>query len=255
MQEAAGSDNLREVGVERLLVRGRYLLFLLIVAFLAAAFNGQWRMGRDSALYRGLGREIAGQGVSASHSQGTALVLPGYPLMLAAMQHAFGDSVHRPVPQILVMVATAGLTLVLVYYLVQVHFAKWVAVLVTFMLGVNWKFIQHAHELMTDMPHLLGVVGALLGYAWLLRAREFWGRFGSSVLIVAGLGLAASMRPTFGAVALGWGLATIIQIIRRKDRLANGIALGLLVLLSGLVLSALLLREDGQAARSIDRSL
>ena len=74
-----------------------------------AAFNGQWRIGPDSALYRQLGHNIAvGRGY-VFHGQLHDHAYPGLPLLLAGCEKAFGQS---PLPPLILMLVMAACTLV-----------------------------------------------------------------------------------------------------------------------------------------------
>jgi MFS family permease len=239
--------------VGRFLVRHRAALFLGVALMHTLAFNGEWRVGRDSALYRHMALGLVDD--RCVRATPDVLVMPGYPLLLAGMHKLFGDDVWHPVPQILVMVAMAAATLLVVYRLIALRFARWIAVATTAALGINWKFLQHANELMTDMPFLLGVCGALLGYENLRRASTRGQRAGAFAMTTLALGLAAAMRPTFVALALAWGAGCLWNLVRGRQRLANGLALGSLGLLGAAFLAIVLFWPHDDAHQHYERSL
>jgi len=238
------------------LFRWRVPIFVAVVLLHVLAFNGQWRVGRDSALYRGLGRSLTeGRGYVAE-GQADGLALPGYPLLLAGMQQIFGDRPLNPWPQLLVMSAMAMLTLVVVYRLVSCHFSPWMAVATTAMLGVNWKFVQQANELMTDIPFLLAVCLALLGHGRLSDSTVIRRKWPAIAAVVGGLAAAALIRPTFAAVAAAWAAACLWSLHKKRDRRAALVGLGALVVL-GLGLGAFLLqsRPDGKLHQQYEHSI
>jgi 4-amino-4-deoxy-L-arabinose transferase-like glycosyltransferase len=208
------------------LARYRVAIFIFVGLFYILAFNGQWRVGRDSALYRGVGHSLAtGQGYTFRGERQTH-VYPGLPYVLAGFERVFGEKIHDPVPELLLMVSLAVLTLVVVYKLIAMHFSTWVAVHVTFVLGLHWRFLQQANELMTDTPFVLGVCLALLGYERLRIALTTRQRLRATLITLAGLVLAAVMRPTFWALAAAWIPACIWGLSRGPNRKSYAIALG-----------------------------
>src|SRR3954470_17973127 len=182
--------------------RSSKFLWLYVALLYLVSFNGQWRIGLDSANYRGLANSLAsGRGYAfgewAPHN-----VYPGFPVLLASLQKLFGTGALAPC---LAMLGMSVLTLLVTYRLVRLHFPKWVAVTVTFGLATNSWYLQQTSELMTDVPFLLGVVTALYGWD-LLRLRE--GPRGRSIAILAvGLTIAATTRPTFLILVAAWGVA------------------------------------------------
>ena len=105
------------------------------------------------------------------------------------------------VPLVL-MVGMALLTLLLVYHLIARNYPQWIAICVVCCMGVNSWFVRLSHEVLTDMPFLLGAIAALLGWDMLRTARETKSRVRAAILMSAGLLLAAVMRPTFWILCL-----------------------------------------------------
>lgn len=213
------------------LERYRKVFFALLVLPYLAAFNGQWRIGLDSAIYRGLAESLSeGRGYSfggiAQHQ-----VYPGLPALLAGIDRATGS---RLVVPLLLMTAAALLTLALVYHLLLRHVPRWVAVVVTCGVAMNTQFVQQSQELMTDTPFLLGMTAALFGWELLRSADSRWGIARAMVVLLLGLALAASMRPTFWVLAIAWAGVCGWRVVRHRDQraalaLASLVAVWLLV--------------------------
>ena len=67
------------------IVKHRKLIIALSLIPMIVSFNGRWRMGLDSSIYRGLARSIAnGRGYSFGEF-GTHQVYPGLPVLLAGV--------------------------------------------------------------------------------------------------------------------------------------------------------------------------
>lgn len=202
--------------VARLIERYRGWLLGLCVLVQLACFNGQWRIGTDSPHYRGLGNALAtGQGYEFGEFA-TNTIYPGLPLLLAALQKAFGFSMFSPWQSVLAMTLAGLASLFVVYQLVRLHYPVWIATAVTCGVAINSRFVQLCHELLTDIPFFLGLVVAVLGWE-LLRRADSRGRFVRALLISAGgLMLAASMRPTFWILAVAWIGVSAWELIRKQ---------------------------------------
>jgi hypothetical protein len=215
------------------LVRYRRVVYALLIGTLVVSFNGVWRIGLDSALYRGIGHSLAaGEGFKFAGDLDTH-AYPGLPIVLASFERVFGQTV---VPVLVLMVLLAGVTLRMIESLVKLRFPHWVAMLVVLGLGLNGWFVQQAHEVMTDMPFLFGVVAALLGWEWLRQDRG--PRWRAMLMLGLGLVVAASMRPTFWVMAGAWGLICVMGLIHParsgRRRRVYGIGLLLLIVTTGL---------------------
>lgn len=194
------------------LIKRRKLAILASLIPIIVSFNGRWRMGLDSSIYRGLARSIAsGKGYHFGDF-GTHQVYPGLPMLLAGIARIFGEHVFRPIVPLLLMVGMALLTLLLVYHLIARNYPQWIAICVVSCMGVNSWFVRLSQEVLTDMPFLLGAIAALLGWDMLRTARDTNSRAKAAILMSAGLALAAVMRPTFWILVLAlvcywaWGL-------------------------------------------------
>src|SRR5437773_771723 len=84
-------------------------------------------------------------------------------------------------------IANGLLTLLLVYRLIERNYPKWIAICVVVCMGTNSWFVRLSHEVLTDMPFLLGAIAALLGWDMLRTARETKSRVKAAILMSAGL--------------------------------------------------------------------
>ncbi len=200
----------------RWLVRWRFLFFAIVAVMVVLPFNGQWRIGLDSALYRGVAENlVAGRGYTFAGLRQTQ-IYPGLPFILAGFHKITASNTIWPA--LVLMNVCALLSMAGIYQLIRVRFPVWIAVVVTCGVGMNVKFIQQAHEIMTDMPFLLGVVAIMLGWEWLGKdapKRRTWIAIG---LLVSGLILAAVMRPTFWVVALALILTCLWNLVRYREK-------------------------------------
>ena len=180
------------------LMRWRWTLVAGWLLVNALAFNGLWRVGLDSAQYRHVARSLAaGQGYTIL-GEPQRQVYPGLPLLLAGLDRAgFGEAAW---PGVLVMLGCAAATLGLVYALIRRLWPPWAATVVTAGVAFNGAFVKFSHELLTDIPFLLGVVLSLWGWE-ALSDRGRGKKLLAGAALLGGLGLAASMRPTFWVLA------------------------------------------------------
>jgi hypothetical protein len=210
------------------IVRYRKLFFIGIAALYLISFNGRWRIGLDSSIYRGLGHNLAtGQGYvfgeTASHQ-----VYPGLPLILAGLERTISASVFWPIAPLLFMLACSVLTLVITYRLIKLHYPEWIAIAVTCGVALNEKFLQLSNEILTDVPFLLGVVMALYGWSLLRLSTDRKKIAKPLALLVGGLALASMMRPTFWIVACAWVIVCLFGLISGPRKFY---AIALLILL------------------------
>jgi 4-amino-4-deoxy-L-arabinose transferase-like glycosyltransferase len=186
-------------------LRWRWVLVPAWLLMHLLAFNGQWRIGPDSATFRSVAHSLATGGGYAILGEPQRQVYPGLPLLLAGLERLFGDAVW---PAILVMLAASAATLWLTYRLMRRVERPWVATLVTAGVGFNIMFVNHGHELLTDVPFLLGVMMALWGWETITDKGVFR-RVRSGAWLAGGLALAVAMRPTFWVLALAFGVVCL----------------------------------------------
>src|SRR5262249_8610616 len=85
------------------LIRRKKLCLLACLIPIIISFNGRWRMGLDSSIYRGLARSIAtGNGYHFGEF-GTHQIYPGLPVLLAGLTKLFGEHVFRPIAPLVLM--------------------------------------------------------------------------------------------------------------------------------------------------------
>ncbi|MGE5611620.1 MAG: hypothetical protein ACM359_20400 [Bacillota bacterium] len=219
----------------RTFVRWRWLIFTLVALLQLSAFNNHWRIGRDGALYRTVAHSLVTDQGYTFRGERENHIFPGLPRLLAAIETVFGpqDPLH-PTASLVILLAIAALTLVVIYHLVKTLFPPWIAVCVTTGVGINYSFMEQAHDFMTDVPFLLGVCLTLLGLAKFNRTTSIPRRLLALGLLLLGAILTVSMRPTFWALALPCVLLCLIGMVRSRRRLWY--AAGILALLALLAL-------------------
>jgi energy-coupling factor transporter transmembrane protein EcfT len=226
------------------IARYRHLFFGFLAVLFLVSFNGQWRIGHDSAIYRGLAANIvAGKGYVFGE-WASRQAYPGLPYLLAGIQKICGVEVEALRPHgamamvgrridttvsTLVMLAMALLTLIVTYRLIRMHYPQWVAVCITFGLGINSWFLELSNSLLTDVPFLLGLVTALYGWELMKRAENARQGAAALALIVPGLALAGTMRPMFWVLGLAWAIVCLWALVRGDRRRFHLVSLAVLL--------------------------
>ncbi|HSI35808.1 MAG TPA: hypothetical protein VK986_19655 [Tepidisphaeraceae bacterium] len=220
----------------------RWILFALAGVLLICSFNGQWRVSRDSAAYRGLAHGLATQGKYVfrtnagveGYADQSDIRYPGLPVLLAGVEKVFGPG---DAPAILLIMATGVGALLLSWGWARRSLPAWVAVVVVFGTALNGRFAEHCNEVLSDIPFLFGVMALLIAFDRLMRG----GRDPVAAVVVAVcLVFLAMMRPTFWVVGLAvaltcvWGVFGRIRSCEtpaesRHRRVACLISLGALV--------------------------
>ena len=201
----------------------RWILFGVVALLLIGSFNAKWRIGRDSAAYRGLGHQLATTGkylFRDKHGQTRYIEqqdtrYPGLPIMLAGVEKTVGPSDAAAVSLIVLFGVAA---LVLTYRLAGPGLPLWLAVAATVGLGINPKFIRHVHSVLSDVPFLVGVLVTFLGFDRLVRAKGAGARVVWMAVLVVGLVFSASMRPTFWVLALALLVTCVWGLVGRTHR-------------------------------------
>jgi hypothetical protein len=190
-----------------------FVLVIPVVYF--AAYNGQWRMGQDSSIYRGIARSLAtGQGYTFGDGLQTR-VYPGLPLLLGGCYRLVGESTWLPVLLILLM----GLaTLWVTWRLLRLHYPSWIAGSVVVLMAFNARYLQLCHELLTEIPYMFGLVCALYGLERARQAPIGSNRAPALLLTALGLALAASMRPTFWVLGGSLALVAVVGLFTHHRR-------------------------------------
>ncbi len=207
----------------RQIVRFRWVYFAVIAIFIGLSYSGEWRIGRDSAAYRGLAHHLATTGKYVFREKGIHSAIsdqqdtryPGFPYLLAIVEKVAGPAAW---PGLMFMTILGGVTVWLIHRLMLTCLEPWLAVAVTFGVGTNGKFLQHTQELLTDIPFLMAIVVTALGMQWLakseMRSRKVWG----AAMVGLGLLAAAALRPTFWLFAIALVLASVISFFRSQKR-------------------------------------
>lgn len=213
----------------RWLEKYRFVFFVGIALFVLVQFNGQWRIGLDSSLYRGVAENlVAGKGYTFAGREQT-LIYPGLPFLLALSHKLTGS--NSIVPVLMLFNVLAVFTMVGVYHLIRLRYPLWIAVVVMCGVGLNARFVQQSQEVMTDAPFLFGCVMAMLGWELLAVETTRARLIGATALLLLGLLFAATMRPTFWVLAVAWGIVIAWNVIRYRDR-RSWIGLGVIGVLT-----------------------
>lgn len=215
------------------IARFRLAFFIGIGVLYVLGFNGRWRVGQDSAIYRGLALSLAhGEGYQFGE-WAPKQIYPGFPYLLAAVERMLGPAHPTPslaeqqrllgpspatTASVMIALVSAVLALIVTYRLIRLNYETWVATTITCGVATNAIFLQHAHELLTDVPFLLGVVTALYGWELLKRAQGGSAHVVATLLAVVGLVIAALLRPTFWILAIAWAAVCVWGLIRGPRR-------------------------------------
>jgi hypothetical protein len=203
--------------------RWRKLFFAVIAAVYLLAFNGRWRMGPDSGLYLNLARSLAlGNGYNY-YGVRQETVYPGLPVALAGLWRISGS--HFIFAADALILACALASLALVYRLILLACDRPTAVLVAVGLAFNHEFFRFSFEILTDMPFLTGVLAVMTGHEAIFGLRAPGrGRWWDWALLVAGLVIVVSTRPTMIGLLFAWIVALIVCVVSGRNRRAAAIA-------------------------------
>ena len=192
----------------------RWLLVLIPLLYLAA-FNGQWRVNPDSALYASLGKSLAlGEGYTYQGERHT-WVEPGLPWIISLGFRVGGVGVFWPA--MLVLLGFALLALWLFYRLMVMHAGRPVAVVLVALLALNETFFRYPLFLFTEPPFLVGVLMFLLGYESIYQGRP--GRAWIDwPLIAGGTLLMTAMRPVVWVFLGALAVAALWHAVRGPRR-------------------------------------
>ncbi len=232
---SAGADPYHDSAVQRLLRsdqkmcdgtlafadRHRVWIWATVLLFYLAAFNGQWRMQSDAALYLSIGRNLA-QGHGFTYlGQPEHLAYPGWPALIAVTFKVFGTKSLVPVH--VVMLTIALLTIAAVYRMVLLHSGRPTAVVVAAGTGLTKAFFCYGFELWTDMPFALGAMTFFAGYEGVAAARRNPARTRTAravdvTLLTGGLLIAAVTRPTVWPLLVAIVLTVCVHVAKGRLR-------------------------------------
>jgi nicotinamide riboside transporter PnuC len=206
--------------------RRRRPIFVLVLVTYLLGFNGQWRLGPDSGLYLNLARSLAtGQGYTY-HGVRHETVYPGLPLALAGLLRIFPN--HFIVAADLMILASALAALALLYRLILLAYDRPTAVIIVCGVAFTNEFFRYSYEILTDMPFLTGVMAVLAGHEAIFGARlggRGRGRWWDWALLILGLAVAVSTRPTMIGLLIAWVAALGFSVITGNKRFSAAVAL------------------------------
>lgn len=221
--------------IQTLVDRHRRIIFVGIVLLLAVGINCKWRPDPDSALYLTIGRNLAAGHGYTYQGQIQRLVLPGYPLLVAA---AFKIFPHAGLLASLLTMPLMGLAaLALTYRLFLLHADRTTAVVVTIGLAFTRLFYRSCFEVLTDLPFLVGVLAFFAGFEAIFHRRRDDPRRTTWIdwsLLVGGLCFAVLTRPVMWALLLAIILTLLISLLRQPTRSKQALACLALVALVGI---------------------
>ena len=209
--------------------RHRWLLWMTVLVFYLAAFNGQWRIQPDAALYLSIGRNLAHGSGYTYLGQPERLAHPGWPAVIALTFKLFSSKSLVPVHAVILIISL--LTVAAVYRLFLIHADRPTAIVVSVGTGLTKAFFCYAFELWSDMPFALGVMCALAGYEGLsvnfsrtAESKRPPSKLTLDVIfLIGGLLIAATMRPTIWPLLFAIVLASFFPR-RPQAQLDLGVA-------------------------------
>ena len=238
--------------------RRRWWLWLFIALVLLAGFNGQWRIGPDSAVHVEVARNLV-EGSGFTHPTGLeSTIRPGLAWLTASTFRLFG--IDHFIAIDLLMLLSMAAVLVLTYWTIQLRFDRPTAVIVICMLALNETFYRYGYQVLTDMPFLLGLMLLLLGLELLQRGSKQ--RLFALVAITVAVLIMVFFRSVVIIVAVAGLLAALYHILKVSDAktrtryitFAGLFVIGLLIV-TWLIGGASLIRDGGKALSLIDNNL
>ncbi|HEX7010663.1 MAG TPA: glycosyltransferase family 39 protein [Phycisphaeraceae bacterium] len=209
--------------------RYRWGLLAAVLLLYLLGFNGQWRIGPDSAEHVVVAQHLAaGQGYT--HPTGhQRFINPGLSYLTAATFRWFGPDQFLPIHILMLLMGLGALGLT--YTLIRLRFDRPTAVAVTCMLAIAEKFYRYAFQVLTDMPFLIGALLFLVGHE--LIARRGRGAVASGLaLMAAGTAVMALFRSVVLTFLAAVVLALAASIVRGPRRLRSaGVAMVVLLAL------------------------
>jgi hypothetical protein len=233
--------------------RHRKPLLIILFLFLLCGFNGQWHLGPDSGLYLSLGQNLANGRGYTYHGLPHGMVYPGLPYALATLFKIF-HSQNAVIAAADALMLACGLgVLAATYRLVDLAFNRPSAVIVTLGVGITREFYRYCFEILTDMPFLLGVMMFLAGQEAIFQSIDQHHRkirWFDWTLLIVGLIIAITTRPTMIGLLTVWIVSMIWTAIRKKN--LRPIALITTIVIAALI--ALFIRFDPRHAVNAIRS-
>ncbi|MGD0141068.1 MAG: glycosyltransferase family 39 protein [Tepidisphaeraceae bacterium] len=216
--------------------RWRGYVFAAIAAIYLLGFNGQWLIEPDGGLYLNLARNLArGRGYTFGGIRHNT-VYPGLPIALAGLYHLFPSHFIFAADTFVWLCALAALALV--YRLVLLAYDRPTAVAIVLGVAVSSQFYHYSFEILTEMPFLAGIMAVLAGHEGVFgstsaRRTRWW----DWALLVGGLVIAITTRPTMIALLAAWIIALAFAAgVRRDWKVSGAIALCVALLAIFLIL-------------------
>jgi hypothetical protein len=209
------------------IIRRQRWVWVTILLLYAAGFNGQWRLGPDTAVHMQIARELV-RGQGYHHPTGLqATTNPGLPILLAASQYLFGEQTLWP-PHLL-MLGIGLLGLYLAYQLYLTHGDDPAAALAcTALLAGSETYFRYNFYLLTDLPFVVSLLLMLLGFERLARQR---GPMALNVLfIVLGIGAMTLFRSVALVVLAAVVAVMLWRLMVGPHRQRYALVLGVLLL-------------------------
>lgn len=200
----------------------RLWVVLGIVGLYICAFNVNWRLEPDSALYLSIGRNLVeGQGYTY-HGKDHRMAYPGVPLLFAGMFKIFGIGGNL-LPHIVLMWLMGLATLGLTYRLFLLHSNRPTALLITVGVAISRVYYRYTFELLSDLPFLFGVMAFFVGYEAIFHRRIEPGsrwyrsiRWYDALLLLGGLAFAVAARPAMLALVAAAAMAMLWSLVRGR---------------------------------------
>ncbi len=198
-----------------------------VAALYATQLDTRWHVGRDSALYLGVGRNIAaGEGMTFNGRSMTHLS-PGLPLLWAGLIETVGQ---RYLAMRLIMYAAALATIAAGYVLARRLRPEVLAAAAAILLVGNARLLGYVSVVQTDLPF------AMLVTVSLLFAHKYLGGCWGS-LVIASLAVSAAVLFRLVGVVIAPLLALGMVLDRSTDARLRRRVLGAVVLLATVVVT------------------
>ncbi|MGD0768207.1 MAG: hypothetical protein ABSB42_08440 [Tepidisphaeraceae bacterium] len=209
------------LGLLNVLDRWRGYVLAAVVAVYLLGFNGQWLIEPDGGLYLNLARNLArGRGYTFGGIPHDT-VYPGLPVALAGLYHLFPAHFIFAADAFVWLCALASLALV--YRLVLLAYDRPTAVAIALGVAISSQFYHYSFEILTEMPFLAGITAVLAGHEGVFgstsaRRARWW----DWALLVGGLAIAITTRPTMIALLAAWIAALAFAAVVRRNWKAGG---------------------------------
>lgn len=208
------------------------LVVAMAVIHLAGVTNAWWPTP-DSALYLGLGRNLAVEGTYTFNGRTNITVTPGLPVMLAGLHRLVGDA---PWAANLLIAACGLATALLIYVALRRRVAPVAALAVTAAAGLSYLFYINAHRVLTDVPFALLYWAMLLCALGAMEGRRAWAP--AAALLSAG---AVAVRAPGAAIIVLTAVGLLVERrtgATRKHRAIIAAAIAVSALLTAAALTA-----------------